>query len=564
MNPLIVIPTYWSMRKRRSSEHDNTKYDHSSVVGTTGELVRCLESLTETDGVGRIALLVASEQGAEEMAAPWVRTITASFPELDIITVGPEQVAIIHDRLTELGLGAFAEGIDLDGYGAIRNLGLALAAILGHDSVIFVDDDEVIEQRDFVERACYGLGGQTRRGVPVFVKTGIYLDRHGSRHAPEKKHWYDVRWRQNELFNRYIDQAMGGARLSRANTLYGGLTAIHYEAFRRVSYDPWITRGEDLDYLIDLRMYGLESWLDDQWTIRHLPPERLSEDQRFARDAYRWIYQQQKVEFGRSQIDLLQVRPHDLDPYPGPFLDAGIGGRVVFTAFLRSIALRGRGYMHIALKVKRDAEAWAAKNCRNYFEFQYHWPEVIARIEGDDALAELILNSEADARLALSEKLFEEARYEEAQNILVTVQEPRSYRSACPESQQVLTVDGDLTSSFEGIRLDAGQSELGAPELPSRCERASAASIPGSMPMDPVVVEDGQWESEPELEGELGQEPGLSPSFGAQIGPELDAGPGEDSDPEPEPDVAPAPKASDTRFSGEPSDPYDPSADWRR
>ena len=344
---------------------------------------------------------------------------------------------------------------------------------------------------------------------------------------------------------------MGGARLSRANTLYGGLTAIHYEAFRRVSYDPWITRGEDLDYLIDLRMYGLESWLDDQWTIRHLPPERLSEDQRFARDAYRWIYQQQKVEFGRSQIDLLQVRPHDLDPYPGPFLDAGIGGRVVFTAFLRSIALRGRGYMHIALKVKRDAEAWAAKNCRNYFEFQYHWPEVIARIEGDDALAELILNSEADARLALSEKLFEEARYEEAQNILVTVQEPRSYRSACPESQQVLTVDGDLTSSFEGIRLDAGQSELGAPELPSRCERASAASIPGSMPMEPVVVEDGQWESEPEPESDAG--------FGTEPVSEAEPAPGPDA-----PDVAPAPKASDSRFAGEPSDPYDPNADWRR
>ena len=35
------------------------------------------------------AAVEKSEEGAEQAATPWVRTLTASFPELDILTVGP-------------------------------------------------------------------------------------------------------------------------------------------------------------------------------------------------------------------------------------------------------------------------------------------------------------------------------------------------------------------------------------------------------------------------------------------------------------------------------------------
>ena len=34
---------------------------------------------------------------------------------------------------------------------------------------------------------------------------------------------------------------------------------------RRVAFDPWITRGEDTDYLLNLRMYGADVWFDNKW-----------------------------------------------------------------------------------------------------------------------------------------------------------------------------------------------------------------------------------------------------------------------------------------------------------
>ena len=90
MNPLIVIPTYWQKRHARGEVNTSRRYDHASNIGTAGTLHRCLKSLNNVNGVGRIVLLVAGEEGAERAAVPWVRTITADFPGLRIVTVGPD------------------------------------------------------------------------------------------------------------------------------------------------------------------------------------------------------------------------------------------------------------------------------------------------------------------------------------------------------------------------------------------------------------------------------------------------------------------------------------------
>lgn len=114
--------------------------------------------------------------------------------------------------------------------------------------------------------------------------------------------------------------------------------ALHRETYRRLSFDPWILRGEDLDYLLNLRMYGSDIWFDNQWSLTHRPPRDRHEGHRFYRDIFRWIYEYYKIEFSRAQIDLLQIKPSSLMPYPGPFLEPGITKRIKRTAFLRSLA----------------------------------------------------------------------------------------------------------------------------------------------------------------------------------------------------------------------------------
>jgi hypothetical protein len=161
--------------------------------------------------------------------------------------------------------------------------------------------------------------------------------------------------------------------------------AIHREACRRVAFDPWIPRGEDLDYLLNIRMYGGGVWFDNKWSVQHLPPTERNEAQRFRQDIYRWIYEHRKLEFSRTQIDLLQIQPHSLDPYPGPFLENSITTRVFVTALLRTIgrAKDRQGYFRAAQVARREAKAYAEMFCSKYFEFQFGWPQVLGTLEAD-------------------------------------------------------------------------------------------------------------------------------------------------------------------------------------
>ena len=391
MNPVIVIPTYWSSPDYIQPEELFGTYDHMTPIDEEGELGRCLKSLREVRGVCRIIIPVISEGLPEGQAAQKVQSICAQYPSLDIIVVGPAELNLIYKRLDQIGMSEYKEAVTNVGYGSVRNFGLLLAAILGHTEVVFIDDDEIITDPDFLIKALYGLGKLTKRGIPILAKTGYFLDRRGSWKAPEKDPWYNFGLKQSAAFNEWIEQAMEGPRLAPSNSAYGGCLAINYEAFKRVAFDPWITRGEDLDYMINLRMYGLDMWFDNQWSLRHLPPETTSESVRFRQDVYRWVYEHRKLEYLRSQIDLLQIRPRDLEPYPGPLVNSSITKKLAMTGVLRSVARpETGGYFRAAMQARRDAERYAQDHCAQYFRFQTVWPTLVEALTNDTGLANAI------------------------------------------------------------------------------------------------------------------------------------------------------------------------------
>lgn len=92
--------------------------------------------------------------------------------------------------------------------------------------------------------------------------------------------------------------------------------ALHARAFTRVAFDPFITRGEDLDYLFNMRMFGYDVWFDNEWTVRHLPPESEKRSPRFMQDVYRWYYERAKLTFAAHQKELIPVTAASLMPYP--------------------------------------------------------------------------------------------------------------------------------------------------------------------------------------------------------------------------------------------------------
>ena len=332
----------------------------------------------------------------EIQACEKVLNIASQFPALNIIVIGTPEHLLIQQRMEQLGLGKLGKEVGLSGYSAVRNLGLVVANVLGFDSVVFLDDDEVVDDANFLQHAMYGLGKLTPKGIPILAKTGFYFNSEGTYLSKSQDKWYNHFWQQGKAFNRWIEKAMRGPRLSRSNHVCGGCLALHKEAFKRLSFDPWIMRGEDLDYMLNLRMYGTDIWFDNKWSLRHLPPESTSEGTRFRQDTYRWLYEYRKMEYSRTQIDLLQVKPASLEPYPGPFLEPGIERRIRITAFLRSLARPDkRAYRKAAKAAKVEAAEYAQRNCAKYFEFQFIWPELMARMEGDQILRTALLQSAA-------------------------------------------------------------------------------------------------------------------------------------------------------------------------
>lgn len=393
MNPVILIPVFISARRHAEVGQVTSTYDHTTSLSSQGELPRCLDSLRKVRGLGHIVILVAAEPSIENQAASKARSIAEYFSDLSITVIGAPELALIRQRMEQLGVPVHNE-IGLSGYGAVRNLGLLVANMLDFDAAVFLDDDAVVEDEAFLEKAMYGLGKLTRRGVPILAKTGYYLNEEGSYLSSKPTKWYDRFWQQSKAFNSWITKAMAGPRLSRSNHVCGGCLALHKEAFRRVSFDPWIARGEDLDYMLDLRMYGSDIWFDNQWVMRHLPPATPREGLRFRQDIFRWLYEYRKIEYARTQIDLLQIKPQSLQPYPGPFLEPNVTKRIRRTALLRSIGRPdGKGYRQAAKSAAGEAAKYAETHCAKYFEFQFKWPAIMSRFENDVIMQGVLVQS---------------------------------------------------------------------------------------------------------------------------------------------------------------------------
>jgi hypothetical protein len=210
-------------------------------------------------------------------------------------------------------------------------------------------------------------------------------------------------WRQSDAINEALAVVAKPPRIQRTAIAFGGCLALHRHMYANVSFDPWVLRGEDMDYVINARMHGADVFLDDALSVIHKPPAPLSEALRFRQDVYRFVYEHRKIEFAKSQVDLRQVTPKSMMPYPGRFIDSSVGWRATITSLLRAIARPEKSaYLSVAGHAMRDANEYARKNCQNYFEFQRRWPILMDRIWDDVALKDLFTGERTMDRSTLT------------------------------------------------------------------------------------------------------------------------------------------------------------------
>lgn len=395
MNPVVIIPTYISTSRRRNEVKGVVSvYDHTTDLRHPGELGRCLKSLEGVSNIGLVLVLAVADRGIEEQAVEKVRATCNDYPALNTVVIGHQELAIVRERMEQLGIERVNQQIGLSGYGATRNLGMVLACAFGFDSAVFVDDCEIVDDPDFLHKAMYGLGKLTKNGIPILAKTGYYINEEGSYLSNLDESWYNRFWQIGPAFNAWISKAMQGPRLSRSNVVCAGCLAIHKEAFKRLSFDAWIPRGEGLDYMLDLRMFGSDIWFDNKWQLRRMPPPKTREGTRFRQDIFRWIYEYFKLQHSYSLIDLQKVTATSLDPYPGPCLKKGLRWRISLTALLRSFACSDKkAYRQAALHAAREAIQYSESNCTKYFEFQHIWPQIMDRIDSDKIMTTALVQS---------------------------------------------------------------------------------------------------------------------------------------------------------------------------
>jgi len=377
--------------------------------------VECLTSLSKLKGLNKIVLIVATTDSAIDVRADdRVREIVEKFPNLDILLFGTSETSSLFRRLEQLEMGSLIEALSVKSYGATRNLGCLVASVLDFDSIIFLDDDEIVDDPDFMLNAAFGLGQQIPSGGHLLAKSGMITDMTGDyyqlgagKQKPDaavdtanfnkskprvKRHWADTFWKDQDAINETIASALKPPRMHRSTIAYGGCLAIHRELFTKVAFDPWIMRGEDVDYVINVRMHGGDIYIDDEWTLRHnSPPTGRNSAERFRQNIYRQIYEHRKIEFAKSQVDLRQVTARSLEPFPGRCISPSTPALAFVTGILRTISGPHRAdYWKSAWDALGKANAYARMNCNNYFNLQRSWPGSIEKLSNDVALRSII------------------------------------------------------------------------------------------------------------------------------------------------------------------------------
>jgi hypothetical protein len=194
---------------------------------------------------------------------------------------------------------------------------------------VLIDDDEVFEDPEFMTKAREFIGRRID-GKTVSAVAGYYLQPNGDYHVKKAQSPWMNFWGQNDCMNEAFDQIIGTEpRLKETPFAFGGNMIIHRDLFTVVPFDPSVTRGEDIDYLINARMFGFAFFLDNQLTIKHLPPLKTHHaSTQLGQDIFRFVYERAKIEHQREVAGMTRVYPEDFDPYPGCFLKMDLEGKI--------------------------------------------------------------------------------------------------------------------------------------------------------------------------------------------------------------------------------------------
>jgi hypothetical protein len=270
--------------------------------------------------------------------------------------------------------------LHLEGHAGVRNIQLLVPLILGSDLIVALDDDERLEP-DYMDRALTHLGKEFN-GRKVLGLAGPYVQPDGGYFLPETPVTQNVFRDKARHINAAMRQLLSAKEALVPSPLaLGGNMAFHRDIAAKVCFDPAITRGEDIDYLISARLQGVQWWFDPRLSVRRLPPQ--SDDapayQRMREDVFRFTYEREKLHrYGRKGAPWLK-------PYPGAMLGDALAKHALSALQAEATPDLVQRFGEPASIIK-EAQAHAKLEARRYPGFLDVWEKLTTRIAHDAAL----------------------------------------------------------------------------------------------------------------------------------------------------------------------------------
>ncbi len=396
----VIIPTYWTSTKQEiQCLKQDAVYDHPTSIEGQGTLSRLLNSLKKTDIPKKSAIITiitaATHQALEKKAEEKVKEILCNYENYFNVN----QFSASTLRKLTLKEKKLSRLLSFYGYSNVRNLGLATAQILNSDVLVFLDDDVIVNDKEYFHKAQEFIGDQIN-GQLIGGITGYYVDENGSYYlSVDRKAWWRTGWPKEEKMNLAFKVIESRRRLVETPFAFGGNMILHWKMFEKIPFDPYITRGEDMDFLVNAEMFGFKFLLDVKLNVVHIPGKGKKLWTEMQQDLYRFLYMREKLLSQKYVKKIRKLAISNFEPYPGYFLYALTPIRFSISSILNSLhSVMERDYegfrnftrnlAHIPSAIK-----FAKKHALYYFKFQRKWAEIMPEIRGNEELREILGNA---------------------------------------------------------------------------------------------------------------------------------------------------------------------------
>ncbi len=360
----LTCPSFWGPPTESFFADTDQIYDHPIPLDKEGTLGRFLDSASSIEGEVDVVLVSASSSSKwEDQVDSRIREAINSHGQgLRCFHFTHENARSLKKFLSDQYGNEILEPVSMYGYSDIRNMCLVACHILGYDTVISTDDDVVFHDPSYIPKALKYINKPLRNSDEnrkAKVVCGPYCNEEGDiKYTTDPPAWMTF-WNNteamNEAFEKYV---FGQPRLKETSYAVMGNIVLHSDFFTQVPLDPRCPRGEDLDWVINSRIFGFRFYMDRELRVKHAPPTRRYPDWRLNRlDIERFLYDRRKI---KSLESKLGISSDYFSPWPGRFLNSELEERVFRTNIM------------LAMQYLSQGETEKVEGCLNNIFFANH------------------------------------------------------------------------------------------------------------------------------------------------------------------------------------------------